>query len=708
VPSFKKLTDKKKPVDASAWPAVHFPVPYKVKYPLIWVGLLVALTMVAYLPALHGSFVWDDDTWTTKISDLFQNVSGLRMIWFQPTAVDQYYPLTTTTFWLDYQLWKFWTLPYHLENVLWHALAALLFWKLLLRLNLPAAWLAAALFALHPIMVESVAWICERKNVLSLVPYLGALLAYDRFAPFVNQEKQSELGIMTAAQSFSPQSRPRNAWRYYCLAWVLFLAALLAKTTTFSLPAVILLLVWWQHGRLQWRADVLPTLPFFTLSLGLCAVTHWMETNHVGAGGSDFAFSWPQRCLIAGHVFWFYLGKLIWPVDLCFVYPRWQLEHGRWWEWVSPATAIVMLATIWCLRKRIGRGPITALLFYLGALFPVLGFMNVYYMRYSFVCDHWVYIPSLGFLAMVAVLVARTAEKMRARRLIYGFAIIFLPVLGLLTWQRAHVYRDLDTLWRDTLAKNPNCWMAHHNLGSDLFERGQVDEALEHFRDAVALYPDGDVEQGDLGMALMEKRLYPDAFQHLQTALAINPKLFPAHNNLALALADTGELDQAVAHFRKALQLQPNALGTLMNLGSVLDQQGKRAEAIACYRQAAAHFPAKVELWRRLTTALLANGENAEAVAACQQALHSMPGDVNLLLDLGNAFVAQTNYIGAAAAYRNALIIDPANAGLHFNLGMVFDLQGNVGAEREELQTALKLKPDFSAAAWQLMRLPTP
>jgi Flp pilus assembly protein TadD len=674
VPSLKKLTDKEKPLNASAWPAV--------RHPLIWAGIIVGLTIVAYLPALHGSFVWDDDTWTTKISDLFQNVSGLRIIWFQPTAVDQYYPLTTTTFWLDYQLWKFWTFPYHLENVLWHALAALLFWKLLLRLKLPAAWLAAALFALHPIMVESVAWICERKNVLSLVPYLGALLAYDRFAPFVNQDKQSEPAIKTEAQGFSQQSRPRNAWRYYWLAWVLFLAALLTKTTTFSLPAVILLLIWWQRGRLQWRMDVLPTLPFFVLSLGLCTVTHWMETNHVGAGGADFVFSWPQRCLIAGHIFWFYLGKLIWPTNLCFVYPRWQPDSGMWWEWFYPAMAIATLATIWCLRKRIGRGPITALLFYLGTLFPVLGFMNVYYMRYSFVCDHWVYIPSLGFLAMLAVLVARTAEKMRSRTLIYGFTIILLPVLGLMTWQRAHVYRNLDTLWRDTLAKNPNCWMAHHNLGSDLFEQGQVDEALKHFRIAVALYPGGDVQQGDLGMALMEKKFYPEALQHLKTALAINPKLFPAHNNLALALADMGELDQSVAHFRKALELQPNALGTLMNLASVLGQQGKNVEAIACYRQAVAHFPTQVKTWRRLIAALQANGQNTEAILTCKLAVLSVPGNVDLLLDLGNALFAQTDYVDAAAVYRNALMIDPTNAGLHYNLKMALDMQGHVGVER--------------------------
>ena len=237
--------------------------------PWIFGFLLIAATLVAYLPAMHGSLVWDDASWTTGLSGLFQNPSGLRLIWFQPTVLQQYYPLTATTFWLDYQFWKFWTFPYHVENVLLHALAALLFWRLLVRIQLPGAWLAAALFALHPVMVESAAWITERKNVLSLVLYLAALLAYLRHAQDVARTQK-------AAPAF------------YILALFLFLGALLAKTTAFSLPAVILLLAWWQRGRVQWRTDLLPTAPFFAVALGLCAVTFWLEKNHRGRQRGGF------------------------------------------------------------------------------------------------------------------------------------------------------------------------------------------------------------------------------------------------------------------------------------------------------------------------------------------------------------------------------------------------------------------------------------
>jgi hypothetical protein len=352
---------------------------------------------------------------------LLRDTSGLHLIWFQPTALQQYYPLSGTTFWLDYQLWKFWTLPYHMENVLLHALAALLFWRLLLQFQLPGAWLAGAIFALHPVMVESVAWITERKNVLSLVFYLGALLAYLRYEqrsdpPSSGFGAASRDHASHACQPEASERRPvtRPPSFFYALAFVLFLGALLAKTTTFSLPAVILLIGWWKRGQIRWRADVLPTLPFFALALGLCAVTAWLEKHHVGAQGPDFALTFPQRCLIAGRAFWFYPGKLFWPANLCFIYPRWQPNPGSGWQWLYPVTAIGTLFMLWPGRGRIGRGPVTALFFYVGTLFPVLGFMNAYGMRFSFVWDHWVYLPALGVIALGPALVVRVVERFRA------------------------------------------------------------------------------------------------------------------------------------------------------------------------------------------------------------------------------------------------------------------------------------------------------
>jgi tetratricopeptide (TPR) repeat protein len=512
--------------------------------------LLVAATFAAYFPALHGGFVWDDASWTLDLAPYFQNTSGLWAIWFHPTLVQQYYPLTATSFWLDYHFWKFWTLPYHIENVLLHALAGLLFWRLLLRLRFPGAGLAAALFTLHPVMVESVAWITERKNVLSLVLYFAALLAYERYAPWSNRQPGTG---QTAHASAAPPSTKYQPL-YYGLAFILFLGALLAKTTTFSLPAVILLLAWWQRGRLRWRADILPTLPFFAISLGMCAVTAWYEKNHVGAQGDNFTLTCLQRCLVAGHVFWFYPGKLFWPADLCFVYPRWQPDPAVWWQWLYPVAAVALLSALWCARKRIGRGPVTAAFFYTGALLPLLGFINAYGMRYAFVWNHWVYLPSLGPLALLACAVARQ----RRRALVYGFSIVVLPVLGLLTWQEAKTFADMETLWRATLARNPQCWMAQSNLGNLLNDQGKPAEAEMFYRDALRLNPDYAEAYMNLGIALAEQKKSVEAFQNLEKAIQIDPNFAEGHFNLAIALDGQKRFAEATDHYQRAIQLKPN------------------------------------------------------------------------------------------------------------------------------------------------------
>jgi hypothetical protein len=360
--------------------------------------VVVAAVFLAYWPCLQGGFVWDDDAWTTKLASLFQHVSGLRAIWSWPTQLQQYYPLTATAFWIDYHLWGFWTLPYHIENVLLHLVAAGLFWRVLKRLEVPGAGLAAAVFLLHPLMVESVAWITERKNVLSLALFLGALLAYGRFA---------RLWKVTGRPSLS-----HDWWAWAC-ALLLFLAAYLAKASTFAFPAVVLLLCWWKRGQLRWREDVLPTLPFFAATLGLGLMTAWLERNHLGASGPEWAIPFPERCVIAGHALWFYVGKLLLPTDLCFVYPRWPVNDRPLLSWLWPVSALGALAGLWLLRRRIGRGPLAAALFFVGTLLPLLGFVNGYFMRYSFVSDHWAYLPSLGLIALAAAAASRCQPFLR-------------------------------------------------------------------------------------------------------------------------------------------------------------------------------------------------------------------------------------------------------------------------------------------------------
>ena len=594
-------------------------------------ALIVAVVFI-YQPAWNAGFIWDDDSWTSNLLSLFQNASGLWSIWFQPTAMQQYYPLSGTTFWLDYQCWRFWAPPYHLENILLHALAALLFWRFLRRLRLPGAWLAAALFAVHPIMVESTAWITERKNVLSQVFFLAALLAYDRFSPWARQAHPSGSGSKTAASPLTAADRPQSRVWFYFLALLLFLAAMLAKTSTFSLPAVILLLAWWKHGRIRWLADGLPTLPFFALAAGLCLVTAWVEKNHVMGLEPEFDLTFSQRCLVAGHVFWFYPCKLLWPANLNFAYPRWQPDPAVWWQWLYPLSAAGVLLTLWLARKRIGRGPAAALFFYVGTLFPVMGFLNTYGMRYSFVWDHWFYLPSLGLLAAVAATTMAVANRLRRPAAAYGFAAVVLPVLGILTWQRTHVYRDLKTLWDDNLAKNPDSLLARDNLGLYLAQTGQTDAAITCWQISLQIKPDDMEACCNLGTALLLNKQFDEAARYFQKALQIERNNTEALNGLGGICAQKKDYRQAVIFYCRAIQIKPDLARAHFNMGMAFANLHEWGLAIRSFRNALQINPNQasvdqVSAHAYLAAALFQEGKRREAVQECQAALQLNPHD---------------------------------------------------------------------------------
>jgi tetratricopeptide (TPR) repeat protein len=630
--------------------------------------LLVIVALTTYIPALGGQFIWDDDSWTTRIAGLLHHWRGLGAIFFQPTAMQQYYPLSGASFWLDYHLWGWWTLPYHIENVLLHALGALLFWKVLRRLAVPGAWLTAWIFALHPMMVESVAWITERKNVLSLPLFLGSALAYLRFSEATN-------GVATqdrVAVSPTTLHAPRSTLHYY-LALVLFVAAYLAKASAFSLPAVLLLICWWKRGRIRWREDVLPLLPFFVLSLALSSLTVWVEKTHTGAQGRDWAFSFWERCLIAGRALWFYPGKLVWPVNLCFVYPRWHLDAGAVGQWIYPISALGMMLGVWLARNRIGRGPATAVFFYAGTLFPLLGFINGYGMRYSFVWDHWAYVSSLGLIALGCAGAVTLWKKVERSNQAFPFVIsaVLITILGILSWRQSEMYRDMETLWRTTIAKNPGAAMVHDNLGLLLIQRGEVDNAIAQFRKAEELRPDDADTKNNLGNALLAKGQTDEAIAHFLKALELEPKSAPAHCNLGLALAQQGKLEEAAVHFNLAVQLQPDFTQARNNLGLLLLQKGQIDQAILEFQKTLEYDP-----------------RHAEAE-----------------FNLGNALLQKGYGDAAGAHFAKALQINPRYAEAHYNLALVLLQKGRVEETIAHFQKALEIRPDLVQARENLAAL---
>ncbi len=639
--------------------------------------LIILLTLTAYYPALRGGFIWDDTDYVTENQTL-RDLNGLKRIWFEVGATYQYYPLVHSTFWLEYHLWKLNPFGFHLVNVLLHATSAILLWQVLRRLQLPGAWLAAAIFALHPVEVESVAWITERKNVLSGVFYFAAALAYLRFVQESGVRSQDSV-------SKHPASR---FWLWYAVAFLLFVSALLSKTVACSLPAALLLILWWKKGQLG-RGDVMPTLPLFATGMGLGLLTAWVEKHHVGAQGQEWALTFFERCLIAGRALWFYAGKLVWPANLTFIYPRWQINVGVWWQWLFPFSALVVVAALWFARKRLGRGPLVAVLFFAGTLFPALGFINVYPMVFSFVADHFQYLASVGLITL------GTVGLSRVRWVIGGPLLV---VLGVLTWQQTHIYRNLETLWRDTLAKNSTCWLGHNNLGLVLEKQRKTAEAEWHYREALKLNADYPEALNNLGSILLAQGHKSEGMDCYLRALKINPNRIDTLNNIGTALLDDGSLDEAEEKFRKALQIHPNSAETLNNLGTALVAKGQYPEAIACYEAALHLKPDQAEIHWNLGNALAEIGKSDEAVLQLRRVIEIEPGNAKAHNDLARALADDGKGDEAMAEIEAALRLSPGYAEAHYNRGSLLSAADRTEEAIKEYRLALRYKADYPEA----------
>ena len=579
---------------------------------------IFAATLAVYLPALRGGLIWNDLDYLTKPE--LRDFAGLGRIWtWAPAAwiagsgagtgaTQQYYPLLHSFFWVQHRLWGDAALGYHVVNVLLHATAACLLALVVLRLLAPAddrrqmadgrghtdsilgppssavwiAWLAAALFALHPVMVESAAWISEQKNTLSTVFYLGAALGY------LSWESQRST------------NRPRPV--AYGTAAFLFACALLSKSVTASLPASLLVALWWKRGKLEPR-DVRPLLPWFAAGAAVGLFTGWVERDFIGAQGAEFGLSLLERGLLAGHVIWFYLGQLAWPAELIFIYPRWTVSASDWLQWLYPSAAIGLLVVLFAIRRRT-RAPLAAYLFFVGTLFPTIGFLNVYAFRFSFVADHWLYLASIGPIVLatgaIVTLGARMAEargqksagpaaKSALRPLssvLWCACAALLATFGALSWRQAHLYDNLEGFYRTTLAQNPGAWMARNNLGLMLAQTGKFPEAIEHFAEAVRVKPDYADAESNLGAAFLELSQPDAAISHLENAVRLTPALVKARVNLGLALRASGREPEAIAQFEEVVRLQPLAAEVFCELGFAYARAGNGPKAIAAFQGA--------------------------------------------------------------------------------------------------------------------------
>jgi tetratricopeptide (TPR) repeat protein len=541
---------------------------------LVFLFILAILVAAVYSSVFSAGFIWDDDDYVIN-NQLLRSLAGLRSIWFEPGATPQYYPMVFTLFWTQFQLWGLQPFGYHLVNILLHAANALLLWLCLQRIHVPSAFWVALLFALHPVQVESVAWITELKNVLSLFFYLLSLLAYLQYAD--------------AVASSATAAKRRLA---YALSLLLFLLSLFSKTVSGSLPAAILLIHWWQTGRIC-RRDVVRLLPFFALAILFGMVTARLEISHVLARGPEWDFSPVDRVLIAGRAVWFYAGKLVWPYPLMFNYPRWQIDAGSWWQYLFPLAVIGTLIALWCSRGRFGRGPLAAVLFFVGTLFPALGFFNVYPMRYSFVADHFQYAASIGML----ILMTAGLELFLSRRGIGAAgrcALFMIPATfaAILTWSQGHVYRDRITLFSATIARNPASWLSYANRGRDYALAGRDDLALPDLDRALALNPlEADALQCR-GSVLLKRKEFDRALADFDKSIELQPKRADYYLNRCKARRIAGLAELALADADMAIRLDPNLAEGYIERMTVHAIRGEYQKALEdCYRARELGYP---------------------------------------------------------------------------------------------------------------------
>jgi len=610
--------------------------------------LLLLAVLFVYLPAVDGSFIFDDLQYIQG-NPLLRDGIGLWKIWLDPKANPQYYPLTFTTFWFEFQLWQLWPTGYHLTNIFLHGLNTLLLWQILCRSAVPGAWVAAAIFAVHPVQVESVAWISERKNVLSGFFSFLTILLYMRFY---------SLDVLCPDPS-------RHRSLLYSLVIGSFVAALLSKTAVCILPGILLLLLWWKTDRLTYK-DFLLLLPLFVFGLIFALGTAYLEQDPkvVGAAGHKWDLTFIERILIAGRGICFYFSTILFPINLSFIYPRWDIQSKIWWQYLFPSSVCIVIVGLLALYKKEYKSLVIVFSCFLVSLLPVVGFIDYYFMKFSFVADHFQYLSCISIIACIVGWFWKHSSKVISESTIpsltsLGFQESFfrslisaavIIVLMILTRHRAAAYADSVTLWMDTIEKNPKGLVAYNNLGWELIQRHDYRKALSYLEKALELGPEEAKTHSNLSIALFETKEIERALQHAVAAVRYAPKLADYTNNLSMIYWHKGDLVQAIQYAHAALQKDPISSQVYYNVGALalhevsMPEAFSFAEGISYIERAIQLDPDSITLmqllaWLRATAPEQALRDGKRAVDLAERACHRTGyRDPNLLDTLAAAY----------------------------------------------------------------------
>jgi protein O-mannosyl-transferase len=617
--------------------------------------LIMVIAFLAYLPCINGEFILDDDQLLTNNSQIKAS-DGLYQIWSTTEAPD-YWPATNTSLWIEWRLWKMNPTGYHVANLILHIVESLLIWLILRRLAIPGAFLAAMIFAVHPVNVESVAWISQRKNtmamlfmLLSIFWYLKAdiLSGWRSHGEPTEQEKsiaRSLVAVLHSGRGIADQ--------WYWLSLTAFLFAMLSKGSVAVLPVLLLGIVWWL--RPLTKQDLARTLPFFAVALALAAVNMWFQTH--GSKEAIRSADVAQRLLGAGGVVWFYLYKALLPLDLAFIYPQWHIHTGNLLWWLPLVAALAVTVVLWRNRKGWSRSVFFAWGFFCVALIPVMGFVDVGFMQYSLVADHYQHIAIIGLIALASTGFVAWQKQSQGmmRRAAPALAAAAVVALAILTWRQSECYHDNITLYQTTLSLNPECWMAHNNLGVNMARAGYLPEALEQYNQALQLKDNYPEAENNLGNALVKIGRPDEAVEHYRRALSLQSDYPEAHDNLLNALAMTGRADEAIEYYSQAIKSNPDNLQAHYKLGNVLAHASRLSEAIEHYQQALALAPHNPEVHVNMGNALTRIGRIEEAIEHYRLALRLKPDDNAARVNLISEYVRADRATEAVATAEEAL-----------------------------------------------------
>ncbi|MBK8913468.1 MAG: tetratricopeptide repeat protein [Phycisphaerales bacterium] len=600
----------------------------------IWKGaLLVLLSITVYLPSLAPERLWDDNELVFNNAHM-RRPGGLTQLWTSGELLD-YYPLTWTSFWVEWRLWGENPLGYRATNLALHAAASLLLWRVLLRLGVPAAWFGAALFAVHPVCVASVAWISQRKNTLSMVFFLLSALAWLRastaaLAAIAEPPRRDRAATRGRAAALSePAAHPAAAgWGWWILSVAAYAAAMLSKVSVVMLPAVLLAIRLVQRGRITGR-DCAAIAPFVVIGVILAAVgVHYQQVNAIGT-----EIVRPEgllsRVASVGWVVWFYFRTALLPTDLAMVYPRWDVNPAELTHWLPLAALVAAVFLQWRARRTpAGAAALHATGYVVLILAPVLGLASMAYSRISLVSDHLQHLAIPGVTALAAWglgMALRGAAAARSAALVAATGILLL--FGGLTWQRASLFGNQEQLWVDNVRRHPQAWMAHQNLGAVRLIAGRLDEAEPHIRKAIELRPQFGAAHANMGVLLARQGRIADAKAALSEALRLNPRHAAAHRAMGeLARSEDRHADAAES-FARLVEFAPHDTSAYNALGASLVAAGRAAEAIHVLRKAVSQDATAATIRFNLGYALELSERLDDAIREYREAVRLSPQD---------------------------------------------------------------------------------